>query len=369
MITQPECRWGILGTAGIARKLWNAIATSETGVVGAVASRNPRRASTFIRECSSEMPMETEPKSFGSYEALIHHDGVDAVYIPLPTAIRKPFVLEAARAGKHVLCEKPSAVNAADLEEMMEACESSGVQFMDGVMFDHSIRWSAFRKHLHCDAKGIGEIRRIQTHFSFPGDATFQVSNIRTNAQLEPHGCLGDLGWYCIRFTLGVMKGELPVAVEARTLESLSASESKGSVPGEFSAQLFYDNGPTASFFCSFLTANQQTATVSGDNGYASMDDFVLPFDRDKTQFKIHRNHLEINGGHWDFQPSVEMQSFDESPIATESAQEVRMITQMNQIVLSGSRESRFHEVSLKTQRILDACRRSDAAGGTRVNL
>ncbi len=179
--------------------MWNAIQASPGGMVAAVGSRRTQRAATFIRECSRERPGVSEPLAIGDYQSLIEHPEVDVVYLPLPTAMRKRFVIDAARAGKHVLCEKPAAVNSNDLEEMVAECETAGVQFMDGVMFDHSIRWSAFLDAIHDPVKGLGAIRRIQTHFSFPGDAEFQAvlrpreitpsPHARTSSQL----CLGEL--------------------------------------------------------------------------------------------------------------------------------------------------------------------------------
>ena len=151
------------------------------------------------------------------------------------------------------------------------------MQFMDGVMFDHSQRLQAIREQLS-SGNVIGRLRRIATHFSFSGDQEFQRSNIRTDSILEPHGCLGDLGWYCIRFTLWAAGLEMPTHVSARTITTLSGDDSEGDVPGEFSAELLFPGGVSANFYCSFLTENQQTATVSGDAGYLTVNDFVLPF-------------------------------------------------------------------------------------------
>src|SRR5687767_14350958 len=135
-----KLRWGILSTANIARKNWKAIRNSGNGTVIAVASRDRARAQQFINECQAHTPMANEVKAFASYDELLASSEVDAVYIPLPTGLRKEWVLRAAAAGKHVLCEKPCAVNLADLREMTEACRRHRVQFMDGVMFMHSMR-------------------------------------------------------------------------------------------------------------------------------------------------------------------------------------------------------------------------------------
>ena len=99
-------RWGILGAANIARKNWKAIYHSGNSVVKAVASRTREASRKFIAECQQEAPMPQEPQAFGSYEELLASKEIDAVYIPLPTGIRREWVLRSAEAKKHVLCEK-----------------------------------------------------------------------------------------------------------------------------------------------------------------------------------------------------------------------------------------------------------------------
>src|SRR5258708_6778395 len=147
MTTQP-LRWGILGTANIARKNWKAIFHSGNCVLTAVASRDPERSREFVAQCQAEAPFEAVPAAFGSYEELLASNKVDALYIPLPTGLRKDWVVRAARAGKHVLCEKPCAASVTDLQEMLAACRMHGVQFMDGVMFMHSRRLERIRETL-----------------------------------------------------------------------------------------------------------------------------------------------------------------------------------------------------------------------------
>jgi predicted dehydrogenase len=99
-------------------------------------------------------------------------DEIEAVYIPLPTGLRKEWVLRAAAAGKHVLSEKPCAVSVADLREMIEACRKHRVQFMDGVMFMHSRRLPRLREILE-DGRSVGQVRRITSAFSFLGAGDF----------------------------------------------------------------------------------------------------------------------------------------------------------------------------------------------------
>ena len=106
-MTTNKIRWGILSTAEIARKNWKAIQLSGNSTVAAVASRDIERSRLFVAECQAEAPMEVVPATFGSYEELLTCDAVDVIYVPLPTALRKQWVVRAAESGKHVICEKP----------------------------------------------------------------------------------------------------------------------------------------------------------------------------------------------------------------------------------------------------------------------
>src|ERR1041385_4970541 len=155
-------RWGILSTAQIARKNWKAIRNTGNSTVVAVASRDVERSRRFIAECQSEAPMAAAPRALGRYEELLAAKDVDAVYIPLPTGLRKEWVLRAAEAGKHIVCEKPCANTGTDLQEMIQACRRNRVQFIDGVMFMHSTRLPRMRAVLD-DGKSVGEIKRIRS--------------------------------------------------------------------------------------------------------------------------------------------------------------------------------------------------------------
>ena len=365
-MSNSECRWGFVSTAGIARKCWKAISLSGNGRVSAVASRSTAKAQQFIDECQSQVPLATPAVAVGSYEELFARDDVDAVYIPLPTGIRKQWVIKAAEAGKHVLVEKPVAINAKDASEMIEACEMAGVQFMDGVMFDHSRRLAAIRETL---AAGdvVGKLRRIYAHFSFAGDTEFQRHNIRTNSELEPQGCLGDLGWYCIRFILWAADLQMPTNVSARVISTLQGDDSDGKVPGELSAELQFADGLSASFYCSFITENQQTAIVSGTKGYLTVEDYVLPFYDAEAVWNEHQHVLEIDNCRWNFRRHTNRRAVPEYAAGEPNAAEVNMVRTFGQSVVDNNVDPSYAELTLKTQRILDACLKSDASGGKQI--
>src|SRR5215831_10753239 len=129
-----QLRIGIMSTARIGRQNWKAILHSGNAVVAAVASRDVERSREYIQKCQQEFAFATEPAALGSYEELLASPHVDAVYIPLPTGLRKEWVLRAAKAGKHVVCEKPCGVSVAEVQEMTNACRKNRVQYLDGVM-------------------------------------------------------------------------------------------------------------------------------------------------------------------------------------------------------------------------------------------
>jgi predicted dehydrogenase len=328
-----KLRIGFLSTANIGRKNWKAIAASKNCVVSAVASRDLARSKKFISECRSEIPFERLPEAFGSYEELLTSKNVDAVYIPLPTGLRKEFVVRAAQNGKHVLCEKPCAANEKDLREMISTCKKNRVQFMDGVMFMHNRRLDQIRKILN-DRKSIGQIKRIASQFSFCGSKDFLRGNIRVNSALEPLGCLGDLGWYCIRFALWTMNWQMPNRVEGRMISR--AGKNSSGVPLEFSAELFFDGGVSASFYCTFLAAYRQWADITGAQGHLRVPDFVLPTPGSDTAFELNNRSVEIEAG------SI--------------AQGVNMFRNFANQIFSGKLNDDWPMWALKTQQVMDAC-------------
>lgn len=122
--------WAILGSANIAHKYWKAIHMSGNSRVVCVASRKLSRAQEFINECQAQLPFPEAPEAVEGYDAALARDDVHVVYIPLPTALRKEWVLKAAALGKHVLVEKPVGVTTEDVQEMIQACIK--VMMMEG---------------------------------------------------------------------------------------------------------------------------------------------------------------------------------------------------------------------------------------------
>ncbi len=355
------CRWGILGTADIARKNWQAMSLAGNATVTAVASRSLERSREFVARCQAARPLPSAPAALGSYDELLARSDVDAVYIPLPTGVRREWVLKAAGAGKHVMVEKPVGVTVADVRDMIAACERHRVQLMDGVMFMHSQRLEALRRTLD-DGESVGHLRRIAAQFSFNAPEGFAEENIRGDSRLEPHGCVGDLGWYPIRFALWVMKYELPSEVAARLLAE-AGRPGCDKVPFELSAELLFPGGVSASLYCSFQTENEQWAVVSGTKGLVQVDDFVLPFFGDEGRFDVTNSVFEKSGCDFDMRRRTRSVVVPEYSNSHPTAQEANMFRTFSALVAEGRPDPHWGEVALRTQMVMDACLRSARSG------
>lgn len=341
-LSTDSLRWGILSTARIVRLNWDALLESGAARLVALASRDLAKAESFVDEMQANSPWPEKPVALGSYEALLERADIDAVYIPLPTGIRKEWVLKAAAAGKHVLSEKPCAVSAADLREMIACCEQNGVMFMDGVHFMHDPRFARLGDML-ADGESIGDVKRISSAFTYRGGEEFAAQDIRGDASLEPSGCLGDLGWYCLRASLWAMDWQMPVRVSARVLETASHPDGTTAIMA-FSGDLDFPEGATAAFHCSFLSPLQKWLRISGTAGNLYVPDFVRPLPEYDTDWEL--NHVGEPRS-----KTLGMKS------------EARMYKTFAAAALADTPDRRWAEYSLKTQILQDACVRSASLG------
>ncbi len=367
-MNSPILRWGILGTANVARKNWRALRLTGNATLTAVASRVPGQARRFIEECQSEVPFAVVPTAFDSYEDLLASSEVDAVYLPLPTGARKEWLLRASAAGKHLVGEKPCAVSAADLAEVLAACRTRGLQFMDGVMFHHSARTARILETIRLGS-AIGTVRRIATQFSFLAPPDFARTNIRAHAGLEPHGCVGDLGWYCIRFILLALGGRLPERVLARQFDTIRAPDADAPVPAEVATELLYPGGVSASFYCSFRALNQQWAHVSGTAGHLYVPDYVLPYASDTLAFEVHQPEFRVAGCEFRMEPHARRIVVREHSHGAEASPEANLFRHFSARVLEGRLEPAWPEIALRTQQVLDAVMQSLAEDSRAIPL
>ena len=254
-------RWGIVSIANIGvRKVIPATQKAERCEVVAIASRDGERAA----ETAAELGI---PRAHEGYEALLADPEVDAVYIPLPNSEHAQWTIAAARAGKHVLCEKPLAMTAAEAEEMVRACATEGVLLMEAFMYRLHPSWVSVRELV---ASGrIGRLRAVQSWFSYFND---DPRNIRNVPELGG-GALYDIGCYCINLSRMLFAAE-PTAIEA----SVTRDETGTDVLT--SAILAFDAG-VATFTCSTRAEPDQRAHIYGTEGRISIGiPFNIPPDR-----------------------------------------------------------------------------------------
>jgi predicted dehydrogenase len=200
MRSGARIRWGVLGAAKIAtEKVIPAMQRGEHTVVDAIASRDLATA----RAAASRLGI---PKAYGSYEDLLADPDIDAVYNPLPNHLHVPWTTKAAEAGKHVLCEKPIALDADEARGLLEVRDRTGVRIQEAFMVRTHPQWLKARDLVR--GGRIGELRAMAGYFSY---FNADPANIR-NVPAYGGGALLDVGCYLIN-TARFLFGREPVRV------------------------------------------------------------------------------------------------------------------------------------------------------------
>lgn len=263
----PTLRWGILSTADIARrKVAPGIRKAERCQIAAIASRNAQRAA----EVAAELDI---PRAHDSYEGLLADPEVDAVYIPLPNHLHATWAIAAARAGKHVLCEKPLALTATDAQRMVDVARAEGVHLMEAFMYRLHPSWTATVDLVRSGR--IGRLTSVQSWFSYFND---DVTNIR-NIQDVGGGALFDIGSYAVNLSRWLFDAE-PSGVSAAVVRDQALG-----VDVLSSAILSFASG-IASFTCSTRAEDDQRVHIYGTDGRISIGiPFNIPPDRPTEVF------------------------------------------------------------------------------------
>jgi predicted dehydrogenase len=242
-------RWGILGTGNIARQFAAGVATSHTGELAAVGSRSASAADSFAQTFHV-------PQSFGSYNDVLKSEDVDVVYVALPNSMHREWTLAALRAGKHVLCEKPIASNAAEAEEMFVAADRAGKLLIEAFMYRAHPLTLAVIDAVRSGA--IGELKLIRTSFCY---RTRKIEgNIRFSRALTGGGLM-DVGCYCINFSR-LFAGSEPNRIEVQ------GHVHETGIDDLAVGTLSFPNGVVASFTCGMSVQADNTAYLCGSDGY-----------------------------------------------------------------------------------------------------
>ncbi len=262
-------RWGVLSTAKIGvGKMIPAIQAAPNCTVAAIASRGGERA----REVAERLGI---PAVHSSYEELLADPELDAIYLPLPNHLHAEWTIAAARAGKHVLCEKPVATSAVDAERMRATCADAGVKLMEAFMYRLHPSWVAVRERI---AHGsIGELRAVHTFFSYFNDDPTNIRNIPEYGG----GALLDIGCYAVNVS------RMLFGSEPRRVEASVTRDAAGGVDVLTSGLLEFDGG-VATFGCGTRLEPEQRVDVYGTHGRISVEiPFNIPPDRPTRIFVI----------------------------------------------------------------------------------
>lgn len=272
-------RWGILGNANIARKaLIPAIHDAKNAELTAIASGSGR-----AEEAARQFQIA---KAYDSYESLLDDPEIDVVYIPLPNALHAEWVMKAAKAGKHVLCEKPAALTAEETSNMIEVCRKHDVLFMEAFMYQFHPQHVKVKELI--TSGEIGDVKLMRSHFSFQLNDT---KNVRFDNTLGG-GCLYDVGCYCIHASRQIL-GKEPLKAYAQ-----AHRDGQTGVDVTTAGVLSFGNGVQALFDASFEISPQESYEVIGEKGHIEVS---APFRPDKRpdgngQITLHKDNGEPKG-------------------------------------------------------------------------
>jgi predicted dehydrogenase len=242
-------RLGILGTGNIAQQFAEGVAHSKRCTVTAVGSRTQGSAEAFARAHHIDM-------AYGLYEALLADPTVEAVYVALPNSLHREWTLRALRAGKHVLCEKPLAVNAAEAKEMFDEARRQGLMLVEAFMYrSHPLIQAVVRE---VRGGAIGELKLIRTSFCFR--LRQMDGNIRFSTELAG-GALMDVGCYCTDFARLLADAEPSAIQGAGHLHSTGVDDMAGGT-------LYFPNDVLASFVCAMTVQTNNAALICGTEGF-----------------------------------------------------------------------------------------------------
>lgn len=252
-----KVRWGILSTAKIGtEQVIPAMQQSEICEISAICSRDLERAKSAAERLGI-------PIAYGTYEELIGSSEIDAIYNPLPNHLHIAPSIQALEAGKHVLCEKPIAMTAAEGQQLVDAARAHPeLKVMEAFMYRHHPQWQRAKQIV--ESGGIGQLRTVQSAFSYFND---DATNIRNQADIGGGGMM-DIGCYCVslaRFIFGRQPNRVMGLVEFDpTLKTDRLA----------SGILDFGEG-TSTFTCSTQLTKYQRVNIFGTTGRVEIE---IPF-------------------------------------------------------------------------------------------
>jgi predicted dehydrogenase len=287
--------------------------------------------------------------------------------------IKKDWIMKALKAKKHVLCEKPVSIAASDYEELLAVAKEAGRYIMDGTMFVHNSRTGHLLEYISREA-AFGKVMRINSEFTFRGDEDFFDNDIRTTKNGDPYGCIGDLGWYCVRLAQIVFK-KVDCGTVTRAQTTFWELNEEG-VPIDAQCMVFFRNEgadndideQVLSFHCSFIHPLQQRVSIIGTKQSLEMVDYVIPREG-SSSWCVHGQDLTVNDEYC-------VRSSDMVEVPCGSVQEVLMWRNFSKHCRAVERDGWQAEdanvlsaISLQNQKIVDALMESIEQNGKPIRL
>ncbi|HSQ28188.1 MAG TPA: Gfo/Idh/MocA family oxidoreductase [Anaerolineales bacterium] len=267
-------RWGLVSTANINRRVIPAIRECQRSELVAVASRDLQQARDYAQKWEI-------PQAFGSYQAMLDSDQVDAVYVSLPNHLHAEWAIKAMQAGKHVLCEKPFATSLEDVERMIAASQQTGRKLAEAFMYLHHPQMDIVNQWVQSGK--LGDIVLVRANFNFQ---TTNSQDVRLQPELGG-GCLWDVGVYPISFAQSVFGGPPDRVFGWQWIGSSSVDE-------VFTGEMFYPGGGVAQISSSFRCPMYTSAEVIGSEGRLALDrPFVMPDKQPAVRFYRSQEEVE----------------------------------------------------------------------------
>ncbi|MBV8066077.1 MAG: Gfo/Idh/MocA family oxidoreductase, partial [Actinobacteria bacterium] len=245
-------KWGIVSTALINEKVIPGAHASDKVELIAVASRDQARADAYAQTWEI-------PRAYGSYEALLEDPDVEAVYISLPNNLHVEWSIKALEAGKHVLCEKPFARHAAEVEAAFDAADRAGLLLSEAFMYRHNPQT---KRLVELVGEGvIGELRLVRAVFSY---GLYDEDNIRLRTDVDG-GALMDVGCYCVSGSR-LLAGE-PAETRGEAWVGPSGTD------WTFAGVLRFPDDVLGTFDCGTALPNRDELEAVGSEGSLFVDD------------------------------------------------------------------------------------------------
>lgn len=266
MTSERPVRWGIVGTANIARASFLPGLRYAGGTAAVVGSRDPEAARAWAADKGVERA--------ATYAEAVSADDVDVVYVALPNHLHAEWTIAALRAGKAVLCEKPLCTSVPETEQVLQVARETGMPLWEAFVFPFQRQFERLERLVH--DRAIGDVREIQSSFYFQ---LRNRQNIRLSMEMAG-GALNDVGCYCLHLALLLFREQAEAGVAMATWAHEGVDE-------ETQGVVAFPGGKHLTFGCGMLRPYDTLTRVLGDNGEIRLSNPFHPGGDDTLELRV----------------------------------------------------------------------------------